>query len=97
MKRKSSPNTAPAGSGGGFGGVKSSTLKNFDFTPGVSWSAPSEAGSKLAALREQQKTLESEEQSSLNNGKAMANDAKVSQILHETKNKLAQESTRRAT
>merc|ERR1711871_1019061 len=57
----------------------------------------SEAGSKLAALREQQKTLESEEQSSLNNGKAMANDAKVSQILHETKNKLAQESTRRAT
>ena len=54
--------------------------------------------SKLAALREQQKAVENEEQSALNNGKAMANDAKVSQIMQETgKNKLAQESTRRGT
>merc|ERR1711907_876277 len=56
-----------------------------------------EAGSKLAALREQQKAVENEEQSALNNGKAMANDAKVSQIMQETKNKLAQESTRPGT
>ena len=41
-----------------------------------------------------QKAVENEEQSSLNNGKAMANDAKVSQIMQETKNRLAQESTK---
>eukprot|EP00942_MAST-04A_sp_MAST-4A-sp1_P006459 g6459.t1 len=53
-----------------------------------------EAGIKLAALKEQQKATEGEEQSSLQNGKAVANDAKVSQIMQETKNRLAQESAR---
>lgn len=53
-----------------------------------------EAGIKLAALKEQQKAAEGEEQSSLQNGKAVANDAKVSQIMQETKNRLAQESAR---